>query len=98
MTVVPPGKKAWPYHSHYANEEMFVVIAGEGTLRYGGDAYPVKPGDVILCKAGGEETTHGFEVSTGATKANGLGNAANPRAHQAPRHHGSQQLFFQDFR
>jgi hypothetical protein len=23
VTVVPPGKRAWPFHNHHANEEMF---------------------------------------------------------------------------
>ena len=23
VTVFPPGKSAWPFHSHHANEEMF---------------------------------------------------------------------------
>lgn len=33
MTVVPPGKKAYPYHSHAVNEEMFFILEGEDTLR-----------------------------------------------------------------
>lgn len=50
--VVPPGKKAWPYHLQYANEEMFVVLEGTGTLRYDGERYPVKAGDVIATPVG----------------------------------------------
>jgi uncharacterized cupin superfamily protein len=50
--VVPPGKKAWPYHLQYANEEMFVILEGAGTLRYDGERYPIKAGDVISTKAG----------------------------------------------
>jgi uncharacterized cupin superfamily protein len=52
LVVVPPGKKAWPYHLQYANEEMFVILAGEGTLRYEGQRYPVKAGDVIAIPVG----------------------------------------------
>jgi len=28
MTVVPPGKKAWPYHAHLVNEEelSFMIL------------------------------------------------------------------------
>ncbi len=52
LVIVPPGKKAWPYHLHHANEEMFVVLEGEGTLRYDGDHHPIKAGDVISAKAG----------------------------------------------
>jgi uncharacterized cupin superfamily protein len=58
LVVVPPGKKAWPYHFHHVNEELFVIIKGAGTLRYGGAEHPVKAGDVIACPAGGPETAH----------------------------------------
>ena len=47
LVVVPPGKKAWPYHLQYANEEMFVILEGAGTLRYDGGRYPIRAGDVI---------------------------------------------------
>jgi uncharacterized cupin superfamily protein len=64
LTVVPPGKKAWPYHAHHVNEEMFVILDGAGTLRLGGAEQPVKAGDVIACPAGGPETAHQI-VNTG---------------------------------
>lgn len=49
LTVVPPGKRAFPFHMHHANEEMFFVIEGEGVLRYGDEEYPVKQGDFVAC-------------------------------------------------
>jgi len=52
LTVVPPGKCAFPRHTHHANEEMFFVIEGEGILRRGDSEYPVRQGDVIACPAG----------------------------------------------
>jgi|SRR5579883_148549 uncharacterized cupin superfamily protein len=58
LTVVPPGKKAWPHHVHHTNEEMFVILAGEGTLRFGQERYPVRAGDVIVCPTGGPERAH----------------------------------------
>lgn len=58
LTVVPPGKRAWPYHNHHANEELFVILSGRGTLRYGEASYAVGEGDVIACPAGGQETAH----------------------------------------
>jgi uncharacterized cupin superfamily protein len=67
LVVVPPGKRAWPYHSHHANEELFVILGGEGTLRHGGADYPVKAGDVIACPAGGPETAHQL-INTGAAE------------------------------
>lgn len=58
LVVVPPGKKAWPFHNHHVNEEMFVILEGTGTLRFGSERYPVRAGDVIGCPAGGRETAH----------------------------------------
>ena len=63
---MPPGKKAWPYHAHHNNEEMFVVLAGTGTLRYGGAEHPVRSGDIVMCRAGGPETAHQL-MNTGET-------------------------------
>ena len=56
--VVPPGKCACPFHSHRAEEEMFFVVRGEGTLRYGGETRKIRTGDVICCPTGGPETAH----------------------------------------
>lgn len=32
---VPPGKAAFPYHAHYANEEAIFILEGVGHLAYG---------------------------------------------------------------
>ena len=42
ITIVPPGKKSWPFHNHHVSEEMFIILNGEGTLRFGDKKYPVK--------------------------------------------------------
>jgi uncharacterized cupin superfamily protein len=47
IDIVPPGKRACPYHFHYAQEEMFIVLEGEGTLRVAGEMLPIRKGDVI---------------------------------------------------
>jgi len=52
VTIVPPGKAAWPRHFHYINEEMFIVLSGTGTLHYGDDNLPLKPMDIIHIEAG----------------------------------------------
>ncbi|MBT3627844.1 MAG: cupin domain-containing protein [Rhodospirillaceae bacterium] len=52
LVVVPPGKRAWPFHLHHANEEMFVILAGSGTLRYGEDRFPLRANDVIAAPPG----------------------------------------------
>lgn len=65
VTEVAPGKSAFPFHSHRANEELFFVIEGTGQLRFGEQAYPVRAGDLVACPAGGPEAAHQF-VNTGA--------------------------------
>lgn len=64
LTAVPPGKRAFPFHNHHINEEMFFVIEGEGEVRIGEAVYPIHPGDVIACPAGGKETAHQI-INTG---------------------------------
>jgi uncharacterized cupin superfamily protein len=56
--VVQPGKSACPFHSHRAEEEMFFIIRGAGTLRYGTQSRPIRAGDIICCPVGGPETAH----------------------------------------
>jgi uncharacterized cupin superfamily protein len=58
LTVVSPGKRAFPFHSHRVNEEMFFILEGEGQLRYGSKTYPLRPGDVVACLPGGLEHAH----------------------------------------
>ena len=58
ITAVPPGKRAFPFHNHRVNEEMFFILEGTGELRFGGETYPVRPGDLIACPAGGRERAH----------------------------------------
>jgi uncharacterized cupin superfamily protein len=58
LTVVAPGKRAFPMHNHRANEEMFFILAGRGELRIGEECYPIRAGDVISCPPGGPETAH----------------------------------------
>lgn len=56
--IVPPGKTSCPFHSHRAEEEMFFIVRGRGTLRYGAETREVRAGDVICCPTGGPETAH----------------------------------------
>ena len=58
ITAVPPGKSASPFHSHWVNEEMFLVLQGTGQARIGEDTYPLRAGDIVACPAGGHETAH----------------------------------------
>jgi uncharacterized cupin superfamily protein len=51
---VPPGKAAFPYHTHTGNEEMIYIISGAATLRLGTDELTVSAGSVIACPPGGD--------------------------------------------
>jgi uncharacterized cupin superfamily protein len=64
VTVLPPGKRGFPFHNHHANEEMFFVLSGKGQLRFGKETYDVRGGDVIACPPGGPEVAHQL-VNTG---------------------------------
>lgn len=44
---VAPGAAASLFHCHSAEEELFVVLGGEGTLRLGDERLPVRPGTVV---------------------------------------------------
>ncbi|CUW17079.1 Cupin domain protein [Serratia grimesii] len=54
IDVVAPGMRSCPYHFHYAQEEMFIVLEGTGTLRVAGEQLPIKSGDVIFIPPGPE--------------------------------------------
>ena len=64
LTEVAPGKRAFPYHAHHANEEMFVVLEGTGEYRLGAGRHGVRAGDVLAAPAGGPETAHQI-INTG---------------------------------
>ena len=67
LTVVPPGKRAFPFHNHRVNEEMFFILEGAGEVRIGEAVHPIREGDLIACPPGGKETAHQI-VNTGASE------------------------------
>jgi uncharacterized cupin superfamily protein len=56
--VVPPGRSAFPRHNHHGNEELFVILDGNGDYQRGDEIWPIRAGDVIAAPAGGLETAH----------------------------------------
>ena len=72
LTVLPPGKAQCPFHNHRGEEEMFLVLEGAGTLRFGELEYPIGPRDVIACPTGGPEVAHQI-INTGAGELRFLG-------------------------
>lgn len=61
--IVAPGQQSCPYHYHFAEEEMFIVLLGEGTLRVAGELVPIRAGDVITIPAGPEYPHHILNTS-----------------------------------
>jgi uncharacterized cupin superfamily protein len=66
LTVVAPGKVQCPFHSHHGEEEMFLILAGTGELRFGDARYPVRVHDIIACPTGGAEVAHQI-INTGTS-------------------------------
>jgi uncharacterized cupin superfamily protein len=64
LTVLPPGKVQCPFHCHHGEEEMFLILEGEGELRFGDQRYPIRKHDVIACPPGGPEVAHQI-INTG---------------------------------
>jgi uncharacterized cupin superfamily protein len=63
---VPAGKSGCPFHNHHAEDEMFVILAGEGVYRFGDARHSFRAGDVLAAPAGGPETAHQI-INTGET-------------------------------
>ena len=57
ITIVPPGKRAFPYHAHRGNEEMFFILEGEGSVRIDGAVHRIRKGDFISLPPG-RDTAH----------------------------------------
>ena len=72
LHVVPSGKRAFPYHVHHANEELFLILAGTGDYRFGDKTYPIKAGDLLAAPPGGPEAAHQI-TNTGAVEMRYLG-------------------------
>lgn len=67
LTVLPPGKAQCPFHAHRGEEEMFLILEGEGELRFGEERYRIRKHDVIACPTGGPEVAHQI-INTGSTE------------------------------
>jgi uncharacterized cupin superfamily protein len=64
LTVLPPGKAQCPFHSHREEEEMFLVLDGEGELRFGNQRFNIRKHDVIACPTGDPTVAHQI-INTG---------------------------------
>ena len=51
---VPPGASTFPFHAHYANEELLIVLAGRPTLRTIAGERTLEEGEVASFGTGRE--------------------------------------------
>jgi uncharacterized cupin superfamily protein len=61
LDVVHPGKRNSLHHCHSAEEELFVVLEGEGLCLLGEDEHLIRPGHVIARPAG-TRIAHSFRA------------------------------------
>lgn len=52
LTRVMPGESPCPYHFHHIGEELFIILEGEGLLRYNGQERRLRPMDIVTCPPG----------------------------------------------
>jgi uncharacterized cupin superfamily protein len=62
--VVAPGTLSAPPHCHAAEEEIFFVLDGDGTLLLGDEEHPVRPGSVVA-RPPGTGVAHAFRAGGG---------------------------------
>ncbi len=84
IDIVLPGKMSCPYHFHHAQEEMFVVLEGNGTLRVAGERLPITAGDVIFIPAGPEYPHHIINTSDAPLKYLSLSTKEYPEVCEYP--------------
>jgi uncharacterized cupin superfamily protein len=51
LAVLPPGKRAYPFHRHH---ELFFILSGAGEYRLDDARLPLRAGDLIAAPAGKE--------------------------------------------
>ena len=61
---LPPGEAAYPYHFHYADEELILVLRGRPTLRTPGGTRELSEGEAVSFPLG-EEGAHQLRNDTG---------------------------------
>lgn len=52
VEILNPKSFSCPYHKHQEEEELFIILKGEGTVRQDDEFYTVKEGDLVLFKTG----------------------------------------------
>lgn len=61
---IEPGARSAPLHCHSVEEELFVVLDGDGTLLLGDEEHPVRRGSVVA-RPPATGVAHAFEAGAG---------------------------------
>jgi len=84
IDILEPGKRGCPYHLHHAQEEMFIVIEGHGTMRVAGEMLAVKAGDVIFVPPGPEYPHQMINTSDAPLKYLSISTKESPEVCEYP--------------
>jgi uncharacterized cupin superfamily protein len=95
--ILAPGKRGCPYHFHRAQEEMFIILEGEGSLRVAGEMVPVRAGDVVFIPAGPKYPHQFINTSAGPMKYLSVSTQERPEVCEYPDS-GKYVAYDKDFR
>ncbi|MBV8469344.1 MAG: cupin domain-containing protein [Burkholderiaceae bacterium] len=84
VDTVPPGKQSCPYHFHHTQEEMFIILEGQGTLRVADERLAVKAGDVIFIPCGPDYPHHLINTSQADLKYLSISTQERPEVCEYP--------------
>ena len=84
VDTVAPGMRSCPYHFHYAQEEAFAILEGEGTLRVAGEMLALKAGDVIFIPPGPDYPHQIINTSAAPLKYLSIGTRESPEVVEYP--------------
>lgn len=52
LARIPPGAANFPFHSHAAQWEMYIVLSGSGEVRAGAEIHPITANESFICPPG----------------------------------------------
>jgi len=84
VDILAPGKRGCPYHFHYAQEEAFVVLEGEGQLRVAGELLALHAGDVVFIPPGPQYPHQIINSSAAPLKYLSIGTRESPEVVEYP--------------
>jgi uncharacterized cupin superfamily protein len=84
VDTLAPGMRGCPYHFHHAQEEAFIVLDGEGTLRVAGEMLAIGAGDVIFIPPGPDYPHQIINTSAAPLRYLSIGTRESPEVVEYP--------------